>query len=74
MMVITIQISIFEGDPDFSIYCLINSFLHEQLLWQSVLIFSYLAKIPLGQLGHDFGAPRHLILGMFPRCVLGAQF
>ena len=29
-----------KGTPYFSIYCLINSFLHEQLLWQSVVIFS----------------------------------
>ena len=36
----TSQICIFEGDPPyFSIYCLINSFFHEQLLRQSVLIF-----------------------------------
>ena len=29
-----------RGPPYLSIYCLINSFFHEQLLWQSVLIFS----------------------------------
>ena len=28
------------GSPYFSICCLINSFFHEQLLWQSALIFS----------------------------------
>ena len=31
-----------EPPPYLSIYGLNNSFLHEQLLWQSVLIFSYL--------------------------------
>ena len=36
------QIGIFEGDPYFAIYCLINSFFYEHLLWQSVLIFSYI--------------------------------
>ena len=30
------------GSPYFSIYCLINSFFHEQLLRQSVLIYIYI--------------------------------
>ena len=42
----TNQICIFEGgSPYFSIYCLINSFFHEQLLRQSVLIFSYMQAL-----------------------------
>ena len=45
-MVKTNQICIFEGgSPYFSIYCLINSFFHEQLLRQSVLIFFIYASI-----------------------------
>ena len=34
------------GSPYFSIYCLINSFSHEQLLRQSVLIFFIYASFP----------------------------
>ena len=41
----THQICIFEGVHYFSIYCLINSFFHEQLLRQSVLIFSYMQAL-----------------------------
>ena len=42
----TNQICIFEGgSPYFPIYCLINSFSHEQLLWQNVHIFSYMQAL-----------------------------
>ena len=41
----TTQICMLKGTPPYlSIYCLINSFFHEQLLWQSVLIFSYIYR------------------------------
>ena len=50
-MVKTNQICIFDGgSPDFSIYCLINSFFHEQLLRQSVLIFSYMQALGSGRI------------------------
>ena len=34
-----------KGTPYFSNYCLINSFFHEQLLWQRVYIFSYMQAL-----------------------------
>ena len=36
------------GTPYFSMCCPINSFLHEQLFWQSVLIFLYIYMEKLG--------------------------
>ena len=36
---------LFRGPPYLSTYCLNNSFFHEQLLWQSVLIFSYMQAL-----------------------------
>ena len=38
----TIQICICPGTPYLSTYCINYSFFHEQLLWRSYLIFSYI--------------------------------
>ena len=47
LLQIQLKSAFLKGTPYFSIYCLINSFLHEQLLWHSVLIFSYIEKCTL---------------------------
>ena len=51
------------GSPYFSIYCLINSFFHEQLVWQSVLIILLIleAQAEITELINIHGQPVILI-------------